>query len=47
MIFEEEISMAFENNRPTLSNYGVDGMREISQRRAATIANMIDEGKKA
>ena len=39
--------MAFENNKPTLSNYGVDGMREISQRRAATIANMIDEGKKA
>ncbi len=38
--------MSFENNKPTLRNYGVDGMREISQRRAATIANMIDEAKK-
>lgn len=38
--------MSFENNRPTLTNYGVDGMREISQRRAATIANMIDEARK-
>lgn len=35
--------MAFENNQPTLRNYGVDGMREISQRRAATISNIIDE----
>ena len=37
--------MAFENNKPTLRNYGVDGMREISQRRAVTIANMIDSAK--
>ena len=38
--------MAFENNKPTISNYGVDGMRDISARRASTIANMIDEAKK-
>ncbi|MCR5217902.1 L-2-amino-thiazoline-4-carboxylic acid hydrolase [Treponema sp.] len=37
--------MAFENNKPTIRNYGVDGMREISQRRAATIANMVDSAK--
>ena len=33
-------------NNATLHNYGVDGMREISERRAATIANIIDEGAK-
>ena len=33
-------------NVATLHNYGVDGMREISERRAATIANIIDEGAK-
>ena len=38
--------MAFENNIPKLSNYGVDGMRDISARRASTIANMIDKAKK-
>jgi hypothetical protein len=38
--------MAFENNKPTISNYGVDGMRDISARRASTISNMIDEAKK-
>ena len=38
--------MSFENNVPTLRNYGVDGMRDISARRASTIANMIDEAKK-
>ncbi len=35
--------MAFENNKATLTNYGVDGMREISERRAATISNIIDQ----
>lgn len=38
--------MAFEHNKPTISNYGVDGMRDISARRASTIANMIDEARK-
>lgn len=38
--------MAFENNKPTIENYAVNGMRDISARRAATIANMIDEAKK-
>ena len=38
--------MSFENNRPTITNYGVDGMRDISARRANTISNMIDEAKK-
>ena len=38
--------MSFENNKPTISNYGVDGMRDISARRAATISNMIDEAAK-
>ena len=39
--------MSFENNKPSISNYGVDGMRDISARRASTISNMIDEAKKA
>ncbi|MCC8066307.1 MAG: hypothetical protein LIO94_04300, partial [Clostridiales bacterium] len=38
--------MAFENNIPSISDYGTDGMRDISARRASTIANMIDEAKK-
>lgn len=38
--------MSFENNKPTITNYGVDGMRDISARRANTISNMIDEAKK-
>lgn len=38
--------MAFENNTPRLSNYGVDGMRDISARRASTFANMIDEARR-
>ena len=33
-------------NVATLHNYGVDGMREISERRAATISNIIEEGAK-
>ena len=37
--------MAFENNKPQHSNYGVDGMRDISARRASTIANMIEEAR--
>ena len=36
--------MAFENNIPKIkNNFGVDGMRDISARRAATISNMIEE----
>lgn len=38
--------MKFENNRPSIVNPAVDGMRDISARRAATISNMIDEAKK-
>jgi len=38
--------MAFENNKPSIVNPAVDGMRDISARRAATISNMIDEAKK-
>lgn len=39
--------MAFENNVPGHSDYGVNGMRDISARRAATISNMIDEAARA
>lgn len=35
--------MAFENNVPSIVNPVVDGLRDISARRAATISNMIDE----
>ncbi|MFQ9150266.1 MAG: hypothetical protein ACLR6B_00480 [Blautia sp.] len=39
--------MAFENNIPKIkNNFGVDGMRDISARRAATISNMIEEAAK-
>ncbi len=38
--------MSFESNKPSITGYGVDGMRDISARRAATISNMIDEAKK-
>lgn len=38
--------MGFENNKPSIVNPAVDGMRDISARRAATISNMIDEAKK-
>ena len=38
--------MAFENNVPHIQNDVAEGMRDISERRAATIANMIDEAKK-
>lgn len=39
--------MAFENNIPKIkNNFGVDGMRDISARRAATISNMIEEAGK-
>lgn len=38
--------MAFEHNTPSIVNPAVNGMRDISARRAATISNMIDEGKK-
>lgn len=38
--------MAFENNKPSIVNPAVDGMRDISARRAATISNMIDEASK-
>ncbi|MBR3305164.1 MAG: L-2-amino-thiazoline-4-carboxylic acid hydrolase [Christensenellaceae bacterium] len=37
--------MAFDNNVPSIRNFAVDGMREISGRRADTIGNMIDEAK--
>ncbi|MCR4587435.1 MAG: L-2-amino-thiazoline-4-carboxylic acid hydrolase [Lachnospiraceae bacterium] len=35
--------MSFEHNKPSISDFGTDGMRDISARRAATISNMIDE----
>ena len=38
--------MTFENNRPSIVNPSVDGMRDISARRAATISNMVAEAKK-
>lgn len=38
--------MAFENNVPSIVNPVVDGLRDISARRAATISNMIDEAAK-
>lgn len=38
--------MSFENNKPNVVNSAVDGMRDICARRAATIANMIDEAEK-
>jgi DNA-binding transcriptional regulator YdaS (Cro superfamily) len=34
--------MAFEQNKPTIINEAVNGARDISARRAATISNMID-----
>lgn len=38
--------MSFENNKPTLVNPAVNGMRDICARRAATIAYMVDEAAK-
>ncbi|MCR5031524.1 MAG: L-2-amino-thiazoline-4-carboxylic acid hydrolase [Lachnospiraceae bacterium] len=38
--------MSFEYNQPSISDFGTDGMRDISARRAATISNMIDEAGK-
>ncbi|MDF2505424.1 L-2-amino-thiazoline-4-carboxylic acid hydrolase [Clostridium sp.] len=37
--------MAFENNKPSIVNSSVDGMRDISARRAATISNMVETAK--
>lgn len=38
--------MAFEQNVPHIHTDAAEGMRDVSERRAATIANMIDEAKK-
>jgi len=38
--------MAFENNKPSIVNSSVDGMRDISARMAATISNMLETAKK-
>jgi hypothetical protein len=38
--------MSFETNVPSIVNPAVNGTRDISARRAATISNMIDEAAK-
>lgn len=42
----KDSAMAFEHNIPHIVNPVVDGLRDISARRASTISNMIDEAAK-